>query len=129
MKIVFQDVENKRTNDIIIRKGYHNYFGWKGGIKLADVDVKKVEETCRKIDEAVKFNEIDIDSLVKSLEDYCFITRSIPVYRSSYLDVILDLATREMYLETREKNIIIDYMLLKRINTVYDIIDEYNESL
>ena len=96
---------------------------------MADVDVKKVEETCRKIDEAVKFNEIDIDSLVKSLEDYCFITRSIPVYRSSYLDVILDLATREMYLETREKNIIIDYMLLKRINTVYDIIDEYNESL
>ncbi len=96
---------------------------------MADVDVKRVEEVCRKLDEAVKFNEIDCDFVVKSLEGYYYVTRSIPIYRSSYLDVILDLATREMYLETREKNIIIDYMLLKRINTIYEIVDEYNESL
>lgn len=96
---------------------------------MATVDVKKVEETTRKIDEAVRFNEIDIDFLIKSLEDYNYITRSIPVYRSIYLDVVLDLATAEMYLETREKGIIIDYMLLKRINTIYEIIDEYNETL
>lgn len=96
---------------------------------MATVDVKKVEETTRRIDSAVMFNEIDIDFLIRSLEDYNYITRSIPIYRSSYLDVILDLATAEMYLETREKGIIIDYMLLKRINTIYDIIDEYNETI
>lgn len=96
---------------------------------MADVDVKMVEKVCKKLNELVNFNEIDCDFVIKSLEGYYYVTRNIPIYRSSYLDVMLDLATKEMYLETREKHIIIDYMLLKRINTIYEIVDEYNESL
>ncbi|MDO5707461.1 MAG: hypothetical protein Q4P31_02370 [Andreesenia angusta] len=96
---------------------------------MADVDVKRVGEVCEKLNMAVRFNEIDCDFLVKSLEEYCYVTRSIPIYRSSYLDVILDLSTKEMHLETREKNIIIDFMLLNRIKKIYEIVEEYNDSL
>lgn len=94
---------------------------------MAEMDIKKIADVCEELNTSVGYNQIDTNFLVRNLERYCYITRSIPIFRNNYIDVILDLTTGEFYIETRENNIIIDYGLLSRVNKIYEIIESYNE--
>lgn len=96
---------------------------------MAEVNVDRVAKLCRELNTTVGFNQIDIEFLINNLKGYCYITRSIPVFRNNYIDVILDLSNSEVYIETRENSIIIDFILLKRLNQIYELIEEYNEGL
>lgn len=96
---------------------------------MAEVDVERVAELCESLNTKVGFNQIDTEFLVNNLKGYCYITRSIPIFRNNYVDVVLDLSNSEVFIETREANIIIDFILLNRLNQIYTLVDEYNDEL
>lgn len=96
---------------------------------MAEIDIEKVASLCNNLNTKVGFNQIDTDFLVNNLKGYCYITRSIPIFRNNYVDVILDLSNSEVFIETREPNIIIDVILLNRLNQIYTIVEDYNDEL
>lgn len=96
---------------------------------MAEVNVERVSRLCEELNTQVGFNQIDTDCLINNLNGYCYITRSIPIFRNNHVDVVLDLSNSEVFIETREGNILIDFILLKRLNQIYDLVEEYNDML
>lgn len=94
---------------------------------MKDIDIAKVSNLCDDLNKKVGFNQIETELLINNLERYCYITRSIPIFRNNYIDVILDLISAEAIIETRESNIRVDFIFLKKLNQIFDLVEEYNE--
>lgn len=94
---------------------------------MKEIDIEKVFDLCDDLNKKVGFNQIETELLINNLERYCYITRSIPVFRNNYIDVILDLISAEVIIETRESNIRVDFIFLRKLNQIFELVEEYNE--